>query len=137
MDDEFYLQDSRSHAYVGDGLSFWGFGGSGYVTDLTKAQVFTRDGACDHRDTDIPWPKAYVDARSRVGVDFRYVTLSEALAQNPDAAEFYIQKPQSWNGNNLIWLCEYGLLTSDLLKAVVVPRTQTLPGSASWAQQAP
>lgn len=62
MDDQFYLQDSRSHAYVGDGLSFWGLGGSGYVTDLAMAQVFTRDGACDHRDTDIPWPKAYVDA---------------------------------------------------------------------------
>lgn len=30
MDDPFYLQDSCSHALVGDGLSFWGFGGSGY-----------------------------------------------------------------------------------------------------------
>src|SRR5471032_2549711 len=100
MDDQFYLQDSRSHAYVGDGLSFWGFGGSGYVTDLAKAQVFTRDGACDHRDTDIPWPKAYVDARARAGVDCQYVTLSEALDQYPDAVELYIQKPQCWNGNN-------------------------------------
>lgn len=30
MGDQLYLQDSRSHAYVGDGLSFWGFGESGY-----------------------------------------------------------------------------------------------------------
>ena len=43
MNDQFYLQDSRNHAYVGDGLSFWGFGGSGYVTDLAKAQVFSRE----------------------------------------------------------------------------------------------
>lgn len=42
MDNQFYPQDGRSHAYVGDGLSFWGFGGSGYVTDLAKAQVFTK-----------------------------------------------------------------------------------------------
>ena len=122
MDDEFYLQDSRNHAYVGDGLSFWGFGGYGYVTDLSKAQVFAREGACDHRDTDIPWPKAYVDARVRVGVDCQNVTLSKALDQHPDAAEFYIQKPQRWNGNNLIWLCEDGIFTSDLSKAVRVPR---------------
>ncbi|USW93205.1 hypothetical protein NHF39_16735 [Pseudomonas proteolytica] len=126
MDDQFYLQDSHNHSYVGDGLSFWGFGGSGYVTDLAKAQVFTRNGACDHRDTDIPWPKAYVDARARVGVDCQCVTLSEALDQNPDAAEFYIQKPQCWNGNNLIWLCEGGVFTSDLSKAVVVQRTHTV-----------
>ncbi len=37
MNDQFYLQDSRNHAYVGDGLSFWGFGGSGNITDLAKA----------------------------------------------------------------------------------------------------
>ncbi|AVE04364.1 hypothetical protein CYL20_07340 [Pseudomonas palleroniana] len=63
MDDQFYLQDSRNHAYVGDGLSFWGFGGSGYVTDLAKAQVFTWGGARDHRDTDIPWPNAWGPGR--------------------------------------------------------------------------
>ncbi len=126
MDDEFYLQDSRSHAYVGDGLSFWGFGVSGYVTDLAKAQLFTRDGACDHRDTDIPWPKSYVDARARVGVDCQNVTMSEALDQHPDAGEFYIQKPQCWSDNNLIRLCEDGVFTSDLSKAVVVPRAHTV-----------
>ncbi|WP_457967710.1 hypothetical protein M1D68_16135 [Pseudomonas sp. R4-84] len=126
MDDQFYLQDSRSHAYVGDGLSFWGFGGSGYVTDLDKAQVFTKDGACDHRDTDIPWPKAYVDARARVGVDCQHVTLSEALDQFPGAPEFYIQKPQCWNGNNLIWLKPDGQFSSDLRKAAVVPASETI-----------
>lgn len=123
---EFYLQDSRDHAYVGDGLSFWAKDGKGYVTDLAKAEVYTLAQATGHRDTDIPWPKAYVDARARAGVDCQYVTLSEALDQHPGAAEFYIQKPQCWNGNNLIWLCEDGVFTSDLLKAVVVPRAQTV-----------
>lgn len=126
MNDQFYLQDAREHAYVGDGLSFWGFGGSGYVTDLSKAQVFTRDGACDHRNTDIPWPKAYVDARARVGVDCQYVELSEALEQYPDAAEFYIQKPQCWNGNNLIWLSSDGSFTSNLINAVVIERQDAI-----------
>lgn len=51
---QFYLQDSRPRACVGDGLWFWSFGGSGYVTDLDKAQLFTQDGALDHPGTDIP-----------------------------------------------------------------------------------
>lgn len=128
MSDQFYLQDSRPHAYVGDGLSFWGFGGSGYVTDLDKAQLFTKECACDHRDTDIPWPKAYIDARTRIGVDCQYVTLSEAFDQYPDSTDFYIQKPQCWNGNNLIWLCEDGTTSSNLSKAARVPRAETV----SW-----
>jgi rRNA maturation endonuclease Nob1 len=126
MADQFYLQDSRDHAYVGDGLSFWGFKGAGYVTDLGKAEVFTIEQAQGHRDTDIPWPRDYIDARARVGVDCQYVTLSEALDRHPNAVEFYIQKPQAWNGNNLIWLCEDGVFTSDLSKAVRVARADTV-----------
>lgn len=95
MDDQFYLQDNRSQAYVCDRLLFWCFSGSGNVTGLGKAQLFTQDGACDHRDTDIQWPRAYVDARARVGVGCQYVMLSKVLDQYPDAAECYIQKPST------------------------------------------
>ncbi len=126
--DEFYLQDSREHAYVGDGLSFWAPKGGGYITDLDKAALFTLEQATSHRDTDIPWPKKYIDARVRIGVDCQCVALSEALEQHPDAPEFYIQKPKAWNGNNLIWLCEDAVFTSDLSKAVRVPRAHTI----SW-----
>ena len=126
MADQFYLQDSRS--YVGDGLTFWAKDGKGYVTDLAKAELYTAEQAQAHRETDIPWPKEYVDARVRIGVDCQYVTLSEALDQHPDASEFYIQKPKCWNGNNMIWLREDGSFTSDLTKAVRVPRECTI----SW-----
>lgn len=117
---EFYLQDSRS--YVGDGLSFWAEGG-GYTTNIEKAEVRTQKravGQHECRDTDIPWPKAYVDARARVGVDCQHVSLSEALDQYPGATEFYIQKPKAWNGNNLIWLGELVNLSSDLKLAIKV-----------------
>lgn len=126
---EFYLQDSRDHAYVGDGLSFHAIDRKGYVTDLSKAMVITREDGIDtnqRRETDIPWPKAYVDARARVGVDCQYVTLSEALDQYPGAAEFYIQKPRAWNGNNLIWMTPDGSFSSDLLQAAVVRDTETI-----------
>lgn len=123
--DLFYLQDSRNHAYVGDGLSFWAKDGKGYVTDLAKAELFTLDQATGYRDTDIPWPKDYIDARTRLGVDCQVVEINEAFASiaevAPSKVEFYLQKPKAWNGNNLIWLCEGGVFTSDLSRAVRVP----------------
>lgn len=49
MNQQFYLQDSRTD--VGDGLMFRALG-SGYTTNLDKAELFTREQACSHRDTD-------------------------------------------------------------------------------------
>jgi len=79
--DEFYLQDSRS--YVGNDMLFWAADGKGYTTDMRKAEVYTREKAlAQHqcRETDIPWPKAYIDARTRPAVDMQYVKRDEALA---------------------------------------------------------
>ena len=55
--DEYYLQDKRS--YVGNDILFWADGG-GYTTDVSKAEVFTKDRALrlnQSRETDVPWPK--------------------------------------------------------------------------------
>jgi len=79
--DEFYLQDSRS--YVGNDMLFWAKGGNGYTTDLRLAQVYTKaDALAQHqsRETDIPWPKDYIDAKTRPAVDMQYVKRDEALA---------------------------------------------------------
>lgn len=79
--DEFYLQDSRD--YVGNDMLFWGIKGNGYTTDMRKAQVYTKaEAVAQHqrRETDIPWPKAYIDARTRPAVDMQYVKRDEALA---------------------------------------------------------
>lgn len=79
--DEFYLQDSRS--YVGNDMMFWAKDGKGYTTDMRLAEVFTKDEAQkrhNHRASDIPWPKAYIDARTRPAVDMQYVKRAEALA---------------------------------------------------------
>lgn len=77
----FYMQDSRS--YVGNDILFHAIDGRGYVTDLRKAQTFTKEKAMHMhamRSTDIPWPKAYIDTRVRPAVDFQYVKIDEALA---------------------------------------------------------
>lgn len=81
MSDEFYLQDSRS--YVGNDMLFWAKDGKGYTTDLRNAHVYTKQQAVkrhESRETDIPWPKAYIDAKTRPAVDMQYVKRAEALA---------------------------------------------------------
>jgi hypothetical protein len=81
MPDEFYLQDSRS--FVGNDMLFWAKNGQGYTTDMRLAHVYTKAEAVarhESRITDIPWPKAYIDAKTRPAVDIQYVKRDEALA---------------------------------------------------------
>ncbi|HAT7708281.1 TPA: hypothetical protein JAX41_004735 [Enterobacter roggenkampii] len=76
----YYLQDSRN--FSGNDLLWWGRNGAGYVTDLRKAQTFTRLEALQQntaRETDIPWPKDYADAHIKYAVDSQDVSLSTAL----------------------------------------------------------
>ncbi|MCA8145415.1 hypothetical protein [Burkholderia vietnamiensis] len=80
MTELFYLQDSRS--FVGNDVLWWA-DPDGYTTDLRKARLFTRDDAQQHhniRETDIPWPKEYIDAKTRPAVDVQYIKRDEALA---------------------------------------------------------
>jgi len=77
----FYLQDSRS--YVGNDVLWWATGGNGYTTDLRNAQTYSQDEAQRHhtsRPSDIPWPKDYIDAKTRPAVDMQYIKRDEALA---------------------------------------------------------
>jgi hypothetical protein len=77
----FYLQDSRG--YVGNDVLWWAKDGKGYTTDLSKAHAYTKDEAVaqhEMRETDIPWPKDYIDAKTRPAVDMQYIKREEALA---------------------------------------------------------
>jgi len=88
---EFYLQDSRS--YVGNDVLWWAKDGKGYTTDLSKAHVYSQDDAVRQhncRETDIPWPKEYIDARTRPAVDMQYIKRDEALA----GTGIVLRKPQ-------------------------------------------
>jgi len=80
MNNLFYLQDSR--AYVGNDVLWWAIDGKGYTTDLRKAHVYTKDEAVkqhESRITDIPWPKEYIDEKTRPAVDMQYIKREEAL----------------------------------------------------------
>lgn len=80
MTDLFYLQDSRS--YVGNDMLFLAKDGAGYTTDLSKAETYSRElvqSMHEIRPSDIPWPKAYIDAKTRPAVDMQYVNRTDAL----------------------------------------------------------
>ncbi|TDR82159.1 hypothetical protein [Paludibacterium purpuratum] len=90
MMDGFYLQDSRS--YVGNDMLFWAKDG-GYTTDVSKAQVYSHaEAQAKHnaRESDIPWPKAYIDAHTRPAVDMQHVRRAKALA----GSGIELHKPQ-------------------------------------------
>lgn len=80
MNEEYYLQDSRS--YVGNDVLWWAIDGCGYTTDLRKAHVFSKDEAVSYnesRATDIPWPKKYIDDKTRPAVDMQCIRIKDAL----------------------------------------------------------
>jgi len=80
MDQQFYLQDNRS--YIGNDMLWWAKDGKGYTTSLDMAEIYTKDDALSQhrcRETDIPWPKSYIDRRTSPAVDMQYVDIKEAL----------------------------------------------------------
>lgn len=61
---------------------WWAKGGNGYTTDLSKAETYTRENAQrlhDCRPTDIPWPKSYIDGKTRPAVDMQYIRRDDAI----------------------------------------------------------
>ena len=70
--DLYYLQDSRSYAC--EAVIWWRRGGCGYTTDLSDAQVYSREDAIRQalrRPTDVPWLKADIDAIARPVADMQ------------------------------------------------------------------
>lgn len=82
MSELYYLQDSRS--YVGDYMLFWRKGNSGYTTDPAQAQTYTAEEMRKKRlrDTDIPWRKAYIDARVSQAVNIEQCGRTESGVQD-------------------------------------------------------
>lgn len=107
-EEQFYLQDNRS--YVGNDILWWAKDRAGYTTDLSKAHVFTRKEAIEQnqmRESDIPWPKAYVDARTRPAVDFQHVDIKVALQDTG----IVLKKPEKPKKDT--YRCECGRFVSE------------------------
>jgi hypothetical protein len=120
MDDLFYLQDSRGN--TGTRAMFWRRGG-GYTSNLDQAEQFTIERAVkqfESRETDLPWPVAYVRGRAEIGVDCQYLTRSEAEAYRDDDRRVYVSYARDWDGNDLVWFGGTGP-TSNLENAIHPP----------------
>lgn len=101
MNDLFFLQDSRS--LVGDNLMFWAIGGS-YTSDIGKAQPFSKANAiAQHRsrESDIPWPTEYIQARAYAAVDMQHL---RHVDRNKRDVAFYRQLPGLYSGNDVYWV---------------------------------
>lgn len=68
---KFYVQDKRD--YVGNCILWWRENGAGYTTNIEDAGVFTEDTLPKNRETDVPWPKKYIDEHLRKTVDVQDV----------------------------------------------------------------
>lgn len=80
MKNEFYLQDKRT--YVGNDVMWWAKDGKGYTTDVSKAHVYTKEeafGQHECRETDVPWPKDYIETKVRPAVDVQYIDYEVAM----------------------------------------------------------
>lgn len=122
MTDEYVLQDSRGN--TGDRLMFHALGGAGYTTNLDAAHRFTQREAVNHnsfRETDKPWPLAYLVERHELAVDCQYVKPDDAKAALAIEDKAYLYVSGLWNGNDLIWLAGHGRHTADLSQAKVFP----------------
>lgn len=70
MQEKYYIQDSRG--YTGNDVQWWGPGRAGYTCKIEKAGVYTKEEAFaqfERRETDIPWPKPYIDGIAELVVD--------------------------------------------------------------------
>lgn len=119
---EFVLQDSRGN--TGDRLMFWAKDGAGYTTNLDNAQRYTKEQATsqnESRESDLPWPVAYLMDRHTLAVDCQNVKLDEVEVQLPGAERCYLYAAGAWNGNDLYWLTNDGDITDDFSRAHAFP----------------
>jgi hypothetical protein len=85
MSDLYYIQDKRQ--YVGNCLLWWGKDRRGYTCDIDRAGVYTREeafGQNSSRETDIPWPKEYIDKRLSRMADAQRLDIKDALGKDHD-----------------------------------------------------
>jgi hypothetical protein len=119
---EFVLQDSRGN--TGDRLMFWAKDGAGYTTSLDNAQRYTKEQATkqnESRESDLPWPLAYLEAHAEWSVDHQYVKPEEVAAELGEATKAHLYATGQWNGNDLIFLTGDGGLSDDVRKAEPFP----------------
>jgi len=106
MDQQFYLQDTRST--VGSNAVFWNKDCRGYGANLDQLEVYTLESAQSYhnsRNSDVPLLKSIVDELSILAVDCQYLPAPFTVDEND---EYVIQRTGFWNGNDILFLGRLG-----------------------------
>ncbi|WNK46989.1 hypothetical protein RM150_22300 (plasmid) [Pantoea agglomerans] len=119
MANRFYMICTRDT--VGSNASFWCQNGHGYNTSLDKAHVYTLAEAQSHwntgRNIDQPVCANRVDALAVVHVDHQHVP-GESVIES-DCRQYVAFQKWRWDGNDLYWLRNGDLPTTDFTKATI------------------
>lgn len=141
MESQFYLQDSRGN--TGDRMVFWATKGAGYTTNLDGTELFTHESAESHyksRETDVPWPKDYIDARSETACDMQYVCHEDKDAKWFGHGACLVQRENAYNGNDLVWVSVESGYTTNVAMAQLMTASEARsycaenPGHAAWGK---
>lgn len=114
---KFYLACLRDN--VGSNTAFHAINGKGYVTDIRKAEVYSREQAqkaweCG-RSYDFPVSKFWVDSLSTFHVDCQHVPVESILDRNCDKFVGFVKG--KFDGNDLYWLCDNYIPVTDFSNA--------------------
>lgn len=113
MGNEFYLACFRDN--VGSNVSFHAKDGKGYVTDIDKAHVYTKEQAQkawnNGREFDQPISVSHVKALTVWKVDCQYID-----GKASEGVLYVAHKSGSWDGNDVYWFSQSGHST-DFAKA--------------------
>jgi hypothetical protein len=109
MKDRFYLSCLRDN--VGGNVAWHSCNGAGYVTDIAKAQVYSREEAQaawnSLRSFDVPISAEHVERLLVAKVDCQHIPSTTEL--NPDIDTWVAYKRGSWSGNDVYWVTESGI----------------------------
>lgn len=123
MKDRFYLACTRET--VGSNASFHCLNGNGYSTNVDRAHVYTREEAqhawdCG-REIELPISADDIDALTVLHVDHQYVPGETTTEEG--CTQYVAFVKGRWDGNDLYWLRDGGMPTTDFSAATVYPAT--------------
>lgn len=119
MKEHFYLACLRDN--VGSNVAFHARNGGGYVTDIGRAHIYTREEAqraFDHaREFDLPLSADHIDTLTVWKVDSQYIPCGTTIETGKRHVAFAERK---WDGNDVYWITRSGSRTTDFTKAAII-----------------
>lgn len=106
---------------VGSNTAFHASEGRGYITDIDKAEKYTKEEAQRYwdgaREFDLPLDFKQVEAQAIYKVDMQFIPNSTVIDGLGKYAAF---KKGRYDGNDVYWMADNGEVTTDFSKAHVL-----------------